>query len=149
MSAPIKSADSPHPPPHACLPLGSRLRPKSLPPILWLLGFLCIVILGSSSVRAADDNENSTPTAWWIHTGQTYPEVWNTIQTEQARIIDIKADSTLDHYTVTYVHNTGAYAKEWWFWVDIDATQLADHLKNTGARLTSLQAYDIGGGHHQ
>jgi hypothetical protein len=113
----------------------------------WALLFLCVLTFGRiSPVLAADDNENSTPTEWWMYSGQTYEDIWNTIDSKNARIVDIKADSTLDHYTVTYVQNTGAYAKEWWFWVGIDASELQSHISNTGARLTSLQAYDIGGG---
>jgi len=108
---------------------------------------LAIAILAwTNPARALDDSENDTPTAWWITTGQTYDQVVNTLNTQNARLIDLRIDSTLSTYTATFVSNTGTYAKQWWFSVGADATTLANTLTSTGARLTSLQAYDSGGG---
>jgi hypothetical protein len=59
---------------------------------------------------------------------------------------NIKADISSNTYTVTYVQNTGAYAKAWWWYVGIDAPTLAQELAAHNGRLISLQAYDIGGG---
>jgi len=105
------------------------------------LGLVC-----ASPARAVDDNENSTPTAWWFYTGQTYSEVGATVSKLDARIVSIKANVANGTYTVTYVKNTGSYAKAWWWYVGIDGTTLAQNLTNNNARLISLQAYDIGGG---
>jgi hypothetical protein len=96
---------------------------------------------------ASDDFDNSTPTAWWIYTGQTVADVANTIKTDKARIIDIEVDSYSPYsFTVTYVQNTGAYAKGWWWYYGITATELSTYLTSNKARLISLKAYDIGGG---
>jgi hypothetical protein len=114
---------------------------------LWAFFVFCVLTFGSISlVCAADDNENDTPTAWWVHSGQTFSEIQTTISQNNARIIDIKVDSTLSHYTVTYVKNVGSYAKSWWWYVGINASELANVLSTTGARLISLQPYDGGGG---
>jgi hypothetical protein len=95
--------------------------------------------------RAADDYENSTPTAWWIYTGQSLQDIKTTLNAKQARIVDIAVDNP-SAFTVTYVRNTGAYAKAWWFYVGIDAATVAANLQANKARLTALKAYDAGGG---
>lgn len=112
-----------------------------------LLCLSVFIVASASLARAEDDNENSTPTAWWIYTGQTVSDINNTIKTKNARIIDIKVDnSSSNPFTVTYVHNTGSYAKQWWWYFGIDANTLAQNLKANNARLISLNAYDIGSG---
>ncbi len=112
--------------------------------LLWSAIFLCIA--NPASAWAQDDNENSAPTAWWVYTGQSYNDVVNTAQRLNARIINIKADPSSNTFTVTYVQNTGSYAKQWWWYVGIDANTVEQRLKSNNARLISLQAYDTGGG---
>jgi len=114
----------------------------------WAVLCLGLFLLASVPlVRAQDDNENSTPTAWWIYAGQSFNDIGNTIKAKNARIIDISVDnSSPNPYTVTYVQNTGSYAKKWWWYVGIDANTLAKNLSTNKARLISLKAYDTGGG---
>lgn len=114
----------------------------------WVLLCLSVLILaGARPARGADDNENSTPTAWWIYTGQSFNDISNTIKNKNARITDIAVDNAAGSaFTVTYVQNTGSYAKQWWWYVGIDAATLAKNLSTNNARLISLKAYDTGGG---
>jgi Beta-lactamase len=113
----------------------------------WALLCLSFLVLASASFAQVDDNENSTPTAWWIYTGQTFNDIGNTIKNLNARVIDIKVDSSSSNpYTVTYVQNTGSYARQWWWYVGIDAQTLSKNLSTNNGRLISLKAYDIGGG---
>jgi hypothetical protein len=114
----------------------------------WRISILAAALVLSSAplLQSQDDIENSTPTAWWIYTGQSVTDINNTINSLQARIINIKADTFSNTYTVTYVWNAGAYSKEWWWYVGIDAATLAQVLQTNNARLISLQAYDVGGG---
>jgi hypothetical protein len=120
----------------------SKLRNPRWPAlIVGLLALVCAPLLSGQ-----DDNENSTPTAWWIYTGQSVNDINNTINNQNARIINIKADTSSNTYTVTYVQNTGSYAKQWWWYVGIDAPTLTQNLTANNGRLISLQAYDIGGG---
>ena len=95
-----------------------------------------------------DDQENTTPTAWWVYSGQTVSDIVNTLTTHNARIVDIYVESLAQprRFTVTYVSNTGAYAKGWWWYFDVDETALSNALTANNARLISLKAYDIGGG---
>ena len=113
----------------------------------WALVCLCVLILaGVSSASAQDDNKNSTPTAWWYYTGQSFADIGNTLAAKNARIVDIALDNSgASSFTVTYVQNTGSYAKQWWWYVGIDAPTLAKNLSTNHARLISLKAYDIGG----
>jgi len=101
---------------------------------------------GASPILAVDDNENSTPTQWWFYAGQTYAQVGATVSKYNARIVSIKADVATNTFTVTYVKNTGSYAKGWWWYVGIDGPTLAQNIATNNGRLISLQAYDIGGG---
>ena len=113
--------------------------------VLLCLGLLLLV--GSSPARAEEDNESTTPTAWWTYTGQSFNDVNNTITAKNARIEDIAIDNAAaTSFTVSYVQNTGTYAKAWWWYVGIDAATLASHLSANKARLVSLKAYDTGGG---
>ena len=96
---------------------------------------------------AGDDKDNSTPTAWWIYTGQSLADIKSTITAKQARIVDIAVDGP-NAFTVTYVKNAGTYAKGWWFYVGIDAATVTANLKANDARLVSLKAYADGGTTH-
>lgn len=102
-------------------------------------------IFSSASASTGDDNENSTPTAWWIYSGQSLAAITSTLNAKQARIVDIAVDNP-NAFTVTYVKNSGAYGKAWWFYVGIDAATVGANLQANNARLVSLKAYDIGGG---
>ena len=110
---------------------------------------LCLSLLalaGTSLALGQDDNENSTPTAWWIYTGQSVNDVNAILKKDSARIINIKEDPSSHTFTTTYVQNTGPYAKQWWWYYNIDAKTLEQNLKTNNARLISLQAFDAGGG---
>ena len=114
----------------------------------WALVWLGILFLaGVSAAQAKDDNENSTPTAWWFYTGQSVAEIGATLTAKNARIVDIAPDNPgASTFTVTYVQNAGPYAKRWWWYVGVDASTLAKNLSVNQAQLISLKAYDIGRG---
>jgi CubicO group peptidase (beta-lactamase class C family) len=117
---------------------------------MFLGALLCaasVVLAYPQEARAQDDNENSTPTAWWNYHGQSMDAIKSTIKSENARITDIVPDdSSYDTFTVTYVQNTGTYAKQWWWYIGIDENTLKGYIATNHARLVSLKAYDIGGG---
>lgn len=102
----------------------------------------------TTSSANAEDNQNSTQTAWWFYTGQSATNVSNTITSLNARPVDISVDSFSPNYsfTVSYVANTGAYGKVFWWYYGIDATTLSNLLATNNARPITLKAYDIGGG---
>src|SRR5262249_34228066 len=104
-----------------------------------------------------DDSENTSPTAWWMSSGQTVAEVDSTIRglsipgfsdsPGELRIADIKYDQFSPFpYTVTYVQNIGAYNKGsykqgWWWYHGIDEVTLKEKLAENNARPISLKAY--------
>jgi len=65
---------------------------------IWVLAAL--ILLSVPQLWSQDDNENTTPTAWWIYTGQSVTDINNTINSLQARIINMKADTSSNTYTV-------------------------------------------------
>ena len=95
-----------------------------------------------------DDRDNTTITGWWVYTGQTASDVLNFAVTNNARIVDLEANTLVTpiRYTVTYVSNTGAYSRAWWFYADVTAATLSAHLSANQARLTVLKAYVAAGG---
>ena len=111
-------------------------------------GLLALTLMALSSMaQAVEVSENAAPTEWWMVSGQTAADVNSTLQTQNARIVDIKVDRASPWpFTVTYVQNTGSYAKQWWWYGEVDEATLTKLLSDKKARLTSLQAYDIGGG---
>jgi hypothetical protein len=94
-----------------------------------------------------DDRDNTAITDWYIYTGQTATDIINFTTTNNARVVDLVADTTVSpfRYTVTYVANAGAYGSTWWFYVDDDAATLSAHLSDNNARLTVLKAYENAG----
>lgn len=94
-----------------------------------------------------DDFDNDSPTAWWVYYGQSVADIDSTLKTDNARIIDIQVDAFSPYsFTVTYVQNTGAYAKSWWWYYGLTAAQVNADLTANKARPISVKAYDIGGG---
>ena len=101
-------------------------------------------------ITSSDDRENATPTGWWIYSGQSTSDILSFVTTNSARVVDLTIDSlgTPHRFTATYVPNTGAYGKTWWFYDDVDAATLSTALTNNNGRLTVLKAYDVGGQIH-
>jgi hypothetical protein len=99
-------------------------------------------------VTNIDDNENTALTGWWFYSGQSPTDVSNTITNLNARPVDISVDAFSPNYSfsVSYVSNTGSYAKAFWWYYGIDAATLASELSTNNARLITLKAYDVGGG---
>ena len=100
----------------------------------------------ANSGGVTEDFNDSTPTAWWVYTGQTPAQVSNLLTTLGARIVDISVDSISPTFTVTLVQNSGAYAKAWWWYYGETAAQVSSLLTTNKARPISLKAYDIGSG---
>jgi hypothetical protein len=102
----------------------------------------------TSVITSSDDRENTVPTGWWVLSGQTVADITNFINTNNARIVDIylEAVTTPRRFTVTFVSNTGAYSKGWWWYVDVDEPTLSAAITANNGRLISLKAYDIGSG---
>jgi hypothetical protein len=99
-------------------------------------------------VTSSDDRDNATPTGWWDFSGMTDTDINNFVVNNNARPVDIQLEAVAvpRRFTVTFVSNTGAYAKGWWWYYDQDAATTAAFFANNNARPIALKAYDIGSG---
>jgi microsomal dipeptidase-like Zn-dependent dipeptidase len=133
--------------------------------LLRILGWACLLSLVMCSgpkeggpvervgnvQSAIEDSENTTAAKWWMFTNQTADEVTATISRLNARIVDVKVDNLSPYpFTVTYVQNTGTYAKgalgTGWFWhPDVDWQTIAS-IDPAKERLIALKGYDTGCG---
>ena len=109
------------------------------------------VVSGASSASAAvgpgEDRQISTPTSWWTYTGITAAQVSSTLQSNGARLTDLKVDysgPTLK-FTVTEVRNTGAYASSWWWYYGITPSQVVSLSLANSARPTVATCYQVSG----
>lgn len=95
--------------------------------------------------EAADAERSLTePTAWWWYHGVDINFLSSFITRNNARIIDLKVESTApERFSAVLVQNTGAYAKSWWWYVNDSAADLAAQLP--GRRLIDLETYQVGG----
>lgn len=107
-----------------------------------------IGLLDPDVITSSDDRSNATPVAWWVWSGQTTSDINAFQSANNARVVDLAIDSlgTPHRFTTTYVSNTGAYQKAWWFYDGVDEATLNSALSANQARLTVVKAYDIGGG---
>lgn len=104
--------------------------------------------LASNLVSPPDDRENSTQTGWFVYQHQTAQNISDFIAANNARLVDISIEAISPSYlfSVSYVSNTGSYAKGWWWYYNITASTLSTLLTANNARIISLKAIDIGGG---
>ena len=65
---------------------------------------------------AAVPNSGAYAKAWWYTYGVTYTQLVNTINTNNARLIDVETydDNGTTLYAAIMISNTGADAKSWW-----------------------------------
>ena len=99
-------------------------------------------------VNDPDDRLSTVPTNWWTYSHQSAQDVSNTVSTQNARIVDISVEQVAPSltFTVTSVENAGPYTKGWLWYAGIDAASLDKAISTNNGRLTSLKAFDAGGG---
>jgi hypothetical protein len=96
-------------------------------------------------VNNPDDRLNSIPVNWWTFSHESPQDVTNTISVRHARIIDISVEQVSPSFafTVTYVENSGPYAKGWYWYFGIDAAALANAISTTNARFRGAAGDDV------
>jgi hypothetical protein len=81
---------------------------------------------------------------WWYY-GQTAEQVTILINSNEARLTQIRVDNpSVPTFTVTMVRNTGAYGSAWWWYFGVDGPTLGGLL--AGKRLISLDPYQTSAG---
>lgn len=100
-----------------------------------------ILALGAS-LRATEDHDNATPTAWlWYH-GQSVASL-SSVVASGYRIVDLEVEQTAPlRFTAALVHNSASYAKTWWWYVDVDLNTVGNLLTQNTARLIDIEPYE-------
>jgi microsomal dipeptidase-like Zn-dependent dipeptidase len=98
-----------------------------------------------TSAAAIEDVDNTAPIKWWLFDHLSASDVTAKAAQLNARPVDVKVDPVSPYpYTVTYVQNTGAYAKTWWFDADVAPGDYTALINKRGGRLIALKGYDNG-----
>ena len=110
-----------------------------------LLPFLALLCGANRTAAAIDDRDNIAPTLWQIRSGQSFNDIGVTVAAG-FRIVDIKLDLPgATTFTVTYVHNSGAYGTAWWYLLNVDQAGLSNFISQNSVRITKVIAWDGGG----
>lgn len=85
---------------------------------------------------------------WWWYFGLTPADIDVFLERNDARLIDI--ERYLDpaggpRFAVIMVDNSGADAKNWWWYFGVDNVFLSSALDENGARLVDIESYTDGG----
>jgi hypothetical protein len=108
------------------------------------LTFLLLAILPAPA-RAAEDHDNTTPTAWQWYYGQTEAGL-NAVLATGYRLVDLEVEQgSPARFTAAMVQNTGAYAKGWWWYYNLTLTDVGNLLSQNSARLIDIEPYEVSG----
>jgi hypothetical protein len=94
----------------------------------------------SAAVGPGEDRQLASPTAWWTYTGATASQVTSSINTNHARLTDIKLSysGNSPRFVVTEVANSGAYSTGWYWYYGLTPAQVASKAIKLSARVTVL-----------
>lgn len=110
-----------------------------------LASLLALPLLASPG--RADDRSDTTPTGWWVYTGQTAAQIVSFCSANNARLIDLSVDQggTTPTFTATYVSNSGSYAKTWWWYYGLTIADIVNLITTNNARLICFKRYQVSG----
>ena len=106
-----------------------------------------VLAVSLAAVAAAQaDTDLTTPTAWWYHTNASLQDVDARLN-QGFRLVDIEVLGTNPlSFSASYVQNTGAYAKGWWWYFDQTSASITSLLAQNNARLIDIEPYDTASG---
>jgi hypothetical protein len=136
------AAAGPHLPSSKDCPVGRFPRCSAAFALASVLGLL----LQASPARA-DDRSSTTPTGWWVYTGQTAAQINTVCATYNARLSDLSVEQggTTPIFTATYVSNSGPYAQAWWWYNNVTISDIVNLYTANQARLVCLKRYQVSG----
>jgi hypothetical protein len=116
-----------------------------LPAAFALASLLLLPLLAAPA--HADDRSSTTPTGWWVYTGQTPAQISSFVATNSARLIDISVDQggASPFFTATYVSNSGSYAQSWWWYYGVTVSDIVSLCTTNQARLVVVKRYQVSG----
>lgn len=134
----------------------SRTGRPSVRPHRSLLGLTVVALLAallgptpvaSAAAKVRDpDRESTVPTSWvWRTAGSTPAEIASLVD-EGYRIIDLEVTTAAPTFSATYVHNSGSYARGWWWYYGVSFKKTKALLKENDARLLDIERYTTSGG---
>lgn len=120
-----------------------------------LLGLTVVALLAallglpagaSAATKVRDpDRESTVPTDWVWRTAGSTPADLGALVDEGYRIVDLEVTSSAPTFSATYVHNSGSYARGWWWYYGVSFKKVKALLKENDARLLDLERYVTGG----
>lgn len=109
--------------------------------------FVAVAACTATVAHAQPQTNVTTPTAWVMLSNVTEATVIN--QTNMGyRIVDIEVESVSPtiRFSATFVHNSGDYAKGWWWYYGQTEAQVNNLLNVNGARLIDVEPYETASG---
>jgi hypothetical protein len=97
----------------------------------------------SAGVGPGEDREIVSPTGWWSYSNATEAQVSNLVNTNQARLTDVKVTyvNGTPKFTVAMVRHAGPYASSWTWHYGQSPTGLVNWALAHNERPTSVQCY--------
>ena len=89
-------------------------------------------------------NSGSQAKSWWWYVNlDSIQAVSDKLNQHQGRIIDLDTfvAGGKRYYNVVMIHNSGADAKAWWWYVNVNADFISQKLNEHGARLTDIERH--------
>ena len=103
--------------------------------------------LGSTPAVFAQAQTNVVEPVGWVWRTDVNPATINGVAANGFRLVDIEVDTALSPmtYSGVFVRNTGAYAKVWWWYDSILASEVTQRLGLNGARLIDIEPHFVNG----
>lgn len=100
--------------------------------------------IGGGNIRFAAvmvPNTGSDAKAWWWYYGLTTTDISNNLSTNNARLISLNPYVTggQTRYAVVMISNTGADARSWWWYNNINSATISNNLTQNNARLIDIK----------
>lgn len=100
----------------------------------------------AGAVLVQDPDRNSTSvTPWGWHTHAT-PAQMTAFLNSGYRIVDLEPTSSAPTFTASYVRNSGAYQRGWWWYYGLTGAQVVQRLATNNARLIDIEPYNTSNG---
>ncbi len=86
-------------------------------------------------------NTGADAASWWWYYGQRPANISALLQTNKARLVDLRQYSAngATVYAAVMVDNTGPNAMQWWWYYNVGAAEVASLVQQNGAYLETLQ----------
>ena len=115
---------------------------KLYPPLRRLVAMTWLLLAASPLLAAQAQTDVTDPTGWLWYTGVPI----STVSAQAAngfRVVDIEIDDDSPlTVTAALVHNSGNYAKNWWWYVGQTSSQVNALLAQNNARLIDVEPYN-------